>query len=102
MVANIANAAAAYARTAVQGTRPGMDARAEPGPSFGELVETGLRESIAVAKHGEKMSAAAVVGKADITDVVNAVSNAEVTLQTVVAVRDKVLTAYQDIMRMPI
>jgi flagellar hook-basal body complex protein FliE len=35
-------------------------------------------------------------------DVVTAVSNAEMTLQTVVAVRDRVLNAYQEIMRMPI
>ncbi len=35
-------------------------------------------------------------------DVVQAVSNAELTLQTVVAVRDRVVNAYQEIMRMPI
>jgi len=34
--------------------------------------------------------------------VVTAVTNAEVTLQTVVAVRDKVISAYQDILRMPV
>jgi flagellar hook-basal body complex protein FliE len=43
-----------------------------------------------------------VAGNVDIRDVVMAVNNAEVTLQTVVAVRDKVIAAYQDIMRMPI
>jgi flagellar hook-basal body complex protein FliE len=34
--------------------------------------------------------------------VVTAVSNAEVTLQTVVAVRDRVVAAYLDILKMPI
>ena len=43
----------------------------------------------------------AAVGKADLNDVVQAVTNAEVTLQTVTAVRDKVLNAYQEILRMP-
>jgi len=33
---------------------------------------------------------------------VTAVANAEHTLETVIAVRDKVLTAYQEILRMPI
>ena len=44
----------------------------------------------------------AVKGTADIQEVVMAVSNAEVALQTVVAVRDKVVSAYQDILQMPI
>ena len=48
------------------------------------------------------MSVAAAAGKADIVDVVSSVTNAEVTLQAVVAVRDKVIEAYQDIMKMPI
>ena len=44
----------------------------------------------------------AVAGKADMTQVVTAVSNAEVTLQAAVAVRDKVIQAYLDVIRMPI
>ena len=35
-------------------------------------------------------------------DVVTAVAEAEATLQTVVAVRDKVIAAYNDIIKMPI
>jgi flagellar hook-basal body complex protein FliE len=34
--------------------------------------------------------------------VVTAVAEADLTLQTVVAVRDRVIEAYQNIMRMPI
>ena len=48
------------------------------------------------------MSAAAIQNKADLTEVVTAITNAEVTLQTVVAVRDRMISAYQQIMRMPI
>ena len=44
----------------------------------------------------------AIKGTADMQDVVMAVSNAETALQTVVAVRDKVVTAYQEILQMPI
>jgi flagellar hook-basal body complex protein FliE len=53
-------------------------------------------------RKGEQKSAQAVAGQVDIRDVVMAVNNAEVTLQTAVAVRDKVIQAYQEIMRMPI
>jgi flagellar hook-basal body complex protein FliE len=44
----------------------------------------------------------ALAGQADLTDVVIAVTNAEVTLQTVVAIRDRVIQAYQEIIRMPL
>ena len=43
-----------------------------------------------------------MTGKANIVDVVNSVNSAELTLDTVVAVRDKVVQAYQSIMNMPI
>lgn len=70
--------------------------------SFGALVKAGVEKVVETQKSSEKMSADAVIGKADITDVVQAVTEAEVTLQTMVAVRDKVIAAYQEIMRMPI
>jgi flagellar hook-basal body complex protein FliE len=70
--------------------------------TFGQFVDKAARDSLETLKGGEKMQADAVMGKADLTDVVEAVTNAELTLQTVVALRDKMLTAYQEIMRMPI
>ena len=59
-------------------------------------------EAVDTLHSGEKASANAVLGTANLTDVVEAVTAAELTLQTVVAVRDRMLTAYQEIMRMPI
>jgi flagellar hook-basal body complex protein FliE len=44
----------------------------------------------------------AIAGKADLTEVVTAVTNAEITLKTVLAIRDRVIQAYQEIARMPI
>jgi flagellar hook-basal body complex protein FliE len=35
-------------------------------------------------------------------DVVTAVAESEVAIETLVSVRDKVITAYEDIMKMPI
>lgn len=101
MVAGIAaNAAAAYATTATRTASEGMAPR-EAG-DFSRALETAARSAIGTLRQGEDMSALAAVGKANITDVVQAVTNAEVALQTVTAVRDKVMTAYQEILRMPV
>ena len=101
MVANVANAIAAYANTASKTTGPGMAPRDE-GPSFGAVLEEAAKSAIGNLRTGESMTAMAAVGQADLADVVHAVSNAEFTLQTVTTVRDKVITAYQEILRMPI
>ena len=97
---NPINAAAAYASTAARTNGPGLAPR--DGASFGDVLEQTAKEAIGTVKNSEKMSAMAAVGQADLTEVVQAVTNAEVTLQTVTAVRDKVLSAYQEILRMPI
>ena len=69
---------------------------------FQELVKQAAASSIDTVKAGEAATMKAVAGKADMTQVVTAVSNAEVTLQAAVAVRDKVIQAYLDVIRMPI
>ena len=53
-------------------------------------------------KASETQAVSTVAQQGDVVDLVTAVSEAEATVQTVVAVRDKVITAYQEIMRMPI
>lgn len=103
MVASITNALNAYKKMADAATKPGMDARVSPpGKSFAEMLGEVAKDAKEAGVAAEKLSMDAVVGKADINEVVAAVTNAEVTLQTVVAVRDKVIAAYQDILRMPI
>ena len=71
-------------------------------PSFGDLLESGVRDAINTQKAAETASAQAVTGEAELTDVVAAITNAEVTLDTVVAVRDRLVSAMQEILRMPI
>ena len=70
--------------------------------SFADFLEQSAQGAMDTLKQGEAMSGKAVTGEADLIDVVQAVTAAEVTLKTVTAVRDKVIVAYQDIMRMPI
>lgn len=69
------------------------------GPSFGDMVKTATQNTITAQKTSEAVSADAVLGKADLTDVVNAVNNAEVTLNLFLSVRDKMIDAYNAISR---
>ena len=75
---------------------------AAPGASFGDMLTNVLGDAAANGRAAEAKAGALVQGKGDIVDVVTAVNAAEMTLETVVAIRDRVIAAYQDIMRMPI
>jgi len=70
--------------------------------SFAGLVREAMHTSVQTMEHGERMSMQGIAGQADARDVVLAVNSAELTLQTMVAIRDKVLSAYDTIMRMPL
>jgi flagellar hook-basal body complex protein FliE len=93
-------AANAYSNTLKIGKNGPVDN--EDGIKFSQFLEGKAQQFVDTMKEGEKMSARAVTGEADLTEVVEAVTAAEITLQTVVAVRDRLLSAYQEIMRMPI
>lgn len=103
---SIADAISAYSNASKSfgTTAPtdGTDDAAAAGTSsdFASLLKRGAEAAIDSGKKSEEMSKQALTGKADIPDVVAAVSNAELTLQTVVAVRDKVVSAYNDILKM--
>lgn len=71
--------------------------------SFGDFLEKAINDTVNTGKASEHQMAATAASKdSSIVDVVTAVSEAETTLQTVVAIRDKVIAAYQDIIKMPI
>ena len=70
--------------------------------SFSDFLKDRVSDTIDTLKIGEKTQAQAITGEADLADVVQAVTSAELSLQTVVAVRDRMINAYQEIMRMPI
>ena len=102
-IANPAAAAKAYANMAKSATAT-MPAPTDVADkvSFGDVLKNAAVESIKTMRAGETASARAVTGQATLPEVVQAVTAAELTLQTVVAVRDRVISAYQEIMRMPI
>lgn len=51
---------------------------------------------------GEETAAAGMVGKADASSVVQALAASQIAIETAVTVRDKVVEAYQEILRMPV
>jgi flagellar hook-basal body complex protein FliE len=69
---------------------------------FGEMIEQMVGEAADSMRAAETASARQVAGKGDLIDVVTAIGAAETALDTVVAVRDRVVSAYTDIMRMQI
>ncbi len=96
-------AAQAYAQAARTAVAGGADASAEISkPNFGDLVKTAIADTASSLKAGEAAAAQVAQGEASLVDVVTAISAAEVSLETALAVRNRVIEAYQEIMRMPI
>jgi flagellar hook-basal body complex protein FliE len=89
-------AAEAYARNA-----PGS-ASADGLGSFGDAITQALGEAVQTGHNADDQAMKALSGGGNLTQVVTALSHAEMTLQTATAIRDRVVQAYQDIMKMPI
>lgn len=102
----VGQAAQAYVRALQQGaggSEGGAAAvKSGGGGHFAEMVEAAIGDMVKTGGASEAATGRAITGKAEIADIVTAVANAEVALETVVAIRDKVIGAYQEIMRMPV
>ena len=88
-------AAAAYQQVAKGGAADGST-------GFGAMVENVLTQAEQTGRKADDQAMKAIGGNGNLTEVVTALSHAEMTLQTVTAIRDRVVQAYQDIMKMPI
>jgi flagellar hook-basal body complex protein FliE len=98
-----AAAAAAYRAAGQMGATASATTPANvPGGNFTDFLSGAIKDSMNTIRQGEQAATAQVQGKANLVDVVQSVNAAEITLDTVVAVRDKVVAAYQSIMNMPI
>ncbi len=102
MISTNITGAAAYA--AIQGAAPADESgAAQPdGGSFGTALQSAMTGLTGLGQDADTKSAQALSGTGSLTDVVMAVSKAEMALQASVAVRDKMISAYQDIMRMAV
>lgn len=101
--ASLAPALGAYAKAAEgidggAGQAPGK----APGGSFAAILDQTLSNAVETGERGENLTNQALTGQASLQEVIEAVNTAELSLQTVVAVRDRMISAYQEIMRMPI
>ena len=105
MTINPTAAANAYASVAqLAGKAPGADAKAlaeNPG-AFSDLVKQAVDSVTESGQAVEAKTTALATGEADIVDLVTAVAETELALETLVSVRDRVITAYQEILNMPI
>jgi flagellar hook-basal body complex protein FliE len=72
------------------------------GADFGGMVARAVEGAVQAGHAAESQAMTAIAGGGNLTEVVQAVSRAELALQTTTAIRDRVVSAYQDIMRMPI
>ncbi|MHA1151788.1 MAG: flagellar hook-basal body complex protein FliE [Alphaproteobacteria bacterium] len=103
MAINFTDAVRAYEKIARQDTIQDPDvAQPTGGTGFSDVLREATESAVSSLREGEAQSLQAAAGNADINDVVMAVGKAEMTLQTVVTLRDKVIQAYQEIIRMPI
>lgn len=100
MVIKAPDAISAYKVADMLGT--GQKTPTDKNDTFMNLVKTGLETAVQAGKESEHMSAQYIAGKADLSDVVAAVRNAEMTLSTVVSIRDRVISSFQELLRMPI
>lgn len=104
-ISSINNAMAAYGATANRTVEEIGKQESEvktAGESFQALLKGAVEETVELQEKSEQMSLKAIAGKADMEEVVSAVTNAEMALETIVSVRDKVISSYQEIMRMAI
>jgi flagellar hook-basal body complex protein FliE len=92
-LARMADPSAALAKAAGDGAA---------GPSFGSLLKDAIGSVLEAGRKSDVQTQAVGAGKANIVDVVTAVSETEVALETMVSVRDRMIAAYEDIMKMPI
>jgi len=92
-------AAAAYARvdSGAQGAADGDGAG-----NFGATLQQAVQGAMDAGNAADTKAMQALNGTGNLTDVVTAVAQAQLALQTATAIRDRVVSAYQEIMRMAI
>ncbi len=101
----ISNAAASGAYRSSQGIKPSEinpapDQSAKP--SFSELVANAESDAVDTIRNAEAVAQAGLAGKTEAQQVVEATLELDTTVKVAVSVRDKLVEAYQEIMRMPI
>ncbi|MFN7129595.1 MAG: flagellar hook-basal body complex protein FliE [Brevundimonas sp.] len=95
-------AAKAYAAAQNQAIKPPGGAQETDGLDFGAMVKNAMTDMTQQSKAAETQMTQSIQGNGNLIDVVTALSSAEASLETVISVRDQVISAYKEIMAMPI
>nr|WP_280954197.1 flagellar hook-basal body complex protein FliE [Hoeflea marina] len=80
----------------------GISPGAVSGPSFTDVLQSLSTDVVGNLRNAETQSLRSVHGEADTREVVDALMSAEQSLQTAIAIRDKVVSAYLEITKMQI
>ena len=91
---------AAYSKASE--TKPAATEAKQTGSDFSTMVANAAQEAVETVRTGDSMAIAGLKGQAGLQQVVEATMAMESTVQVSVALRDKLVEAYQDVMRMPI
>jgi flagellar hook-basal body complex protein FliE len=99
-----ANAYAALAKIGGHGSASAMPTQGlDKGEgSFGAMLKDAIGSVMEAGRKSDAQTKALAAGKANVVDVVTAVAETEVAVETLVSVRDRVIQSYEDIMKMPI
>ncbi len=101
-------ATAAYgnaSRLINQAAKPSTDltaAATNGGNNFADLLAQNVQGVVDQGKVSDQMAMDMVSGKANVVDMVTALSETEMAIESMVTIRDRVISAYEEIMRMPI
>ncbi len=102
MVTNATQAAQVYNSVARQLNAGGEKDNTVTPEGFGGLVKNAKGSTADMGKKAEMKASELAAGRADIVELVTAVAETEVAVETMVTVRDRVISAYQEILNMPI
>lgn len=87
----------------MQGIKPQPMMEQETKPhAFADMLSDALGGAVDTGLKAEKLQIQAMTGQADLAELATAIAEAELVVNTVVAVRDRAVAAYQEISRMPL
>ena len=73
-----------------------------PDSNGGDALGQAAQDFVQTLQKGEETAKAAMTGNADMPALVEALAKSELSVETAVTIRDKVVEAYQEILRMPV
>lgn len=101
-VAMIGDAASLMLQQAARPGAPLGGAVAPQGNDFAQILAQSVQGVVDGGRLSDQLALDTVNGKANIVDMVTALSQTEMAIESIVTIRDRVISSYEEIMRMPI